>query len=416
MPRGRCDEIGIVEAMYDMSLDSRAWLRGVSRALASNLNADLGGLVSLHSGLVPCAEPMLVDAPAELADGLRSALEPFARKDPGVVPSIPSGSGGISGFLETFSPEHAYRRSTEPYLARVGAKDTTAFFASLGPSSLAVLSCIHSKESTQSKRTKRRYLLLAKHFGAAWGIRSRLGEPAAGGTLVGRTDAVFDPSGACQHATGWARGSTALAALSAAVCARERARTRWQREEPDRALALWPALIAGRWSLVDHIELDGRRVILAVTGNEALENPRTLSPREQQVALLVADGATNYEIAAELNLTEGGVAAHVHSAIRKLKCRSRADLIRIADPNNEEWTLAAGPTPLAVLTEVPRRCPLSEFPTLTASERAILAMIRSGHSNQHISATRKRSERTVANQVASILRKTGRHSRYELLR
>lgn len=416
MLRGPCDEIGIIEAMYDVSLERRAWLEGVSRALASNLNADLGGLISLHSGLVPCAEPMLVDAPAELAEGLRFALEPFARQDPTVTRSIPSGSGGLSGLVETFSEQHVYRRSIAPYLHRVGARDTSAFFVNLAPSSLAVFSCVHSKESTPSRLAKRRYSALSKHFRAAWGIRHRLGAPASDGTPVERAQAVFAPSGACQHATGLCRDSIALAALSAAVRARECARTRGLREEPERALTLWPALVAGRWALADHVELDGRRVVLAVAGEAVLENPRALSPKEQRVALLVASGATNCEIAAELNLTEGGVAAHLHSAMRKFKCSSRGDLIRIAHSDNETWTLADGPESLAVLAERPRRCTVSEFPALTASERAVLAMIRSGNSNKQIASTRKRSERTVANQVASILRKAGRHSRFELLR
>jgi DNA-binding NarL/FixJ family response regulator len=53
--------------------------------------------------------------------------------------------------------------------------------------------------------------------------------------------------------------------------------------------------------------------------------------------------------------------------------------------------------------------------TLTLAEREVLEAIRQGRSNAHIAATRGRSERTVANQVASILRKTGRGSRCELM-
>jgi DNA-binding NarL/FixJ family response regulator len=43
-----------------------------------------------------------------------------------------------------------------------------------------------------------------------------------------------------------------------------------------------------------------------------------LSPREREVALLVARGLSNKEVARELGLSEGTVKAHVHSILQKL--------------------------------------------------------------------------------------------------
>ncbi|MFD8597839.1 response regulator [Kitasatospora sp. NPDC059646] len=48
-----------------------------------------------------------------------------------------------------------------------------------------------------------------------------------------------------------------------------------------------------------------------------------LSPRERQVAALVADGATNAEIAAELFLSPGTVKNHLANVQRKLGARNR---------------------------------------------------------------------------------------------
>lgn len=53
---------------------------------------------------------------------------------------------------------------------------------------------------------------------------------------------------------------------------------------------------------------------------------------------------------------------------------------------------------------------------LTASEREVLALIAEGGSNAEIARARSTSPRTIANQVASILRKTGCTSRFELIR
>ena len=53
---------------------------------------------------------------------------------------------------------------------------------------------------------------------------------------------------------------------------------------------------------------------------------------------------------------------------------------------------------------------------LTAAERAVLARVVRGETNQAIARARKTSVRTIANQVASLLRKTGAASRFDLIR
>jgi DNA-binding NarL/FixJ family response regulator len=52
---------------------------------------------------------------------------------------------------------------------------------------------------------------------------------------------------------------------------------------------------------------------------------------------------------------------------------------------------------------------------LSAAEADVLARVIRGESNKQIARVRKTSERTVANQVASVLRKTGAASRFELI-
>jgi DNA-binding NarL/FixJ family response regulator len=53
---------------------------------------------------------------------------------------------------------------------------------------------------------------------------------------------------------------------------------------------------------------------------------------------------------------------------------------------------------------------------LTAAERQVLARVVRGESNAAIARARKTSVRTIANQVASLLRKTGASSRFDLIR
>ncbi|HEY5922199.1 MAG TPA: helix-turn-helix transcriptional regulator [Kofleriaceae bacterium] len=53
---------------------------------------------------------------------------------------------------------------------------------------------------------------------------------------------------------------------------------------------------------------------------------------------------------------------------------------------------------------------------LTSAERDVLTRVVRGESNSAIAASRMTSVRTIANQVASLLRKTGAASRFDLIR
>jgi len=74
-----------------------------------------------------------------------------------------------------------------------------------------------------------------------------------------------------------------------------------------------------------------------------------LSPREEQVAALVAEGLSNREIAQELNLSEHTVKKYLFRIFDKLGISTRVELVLYAvnhgDPRRAEWL--AGRTPEA---------------------------------------------------------------------
>jgi FixJ family two-component response regulator len=61
------------------------------------------------------------------------------------------------------------------------------------------------------------------------------------------------------------------------------------------------------------------------------DNFASLTARERQVMLQVASGRPNKQIAAELKLSEVTVKVHRRHVMRKMKAKSLADLVRMAD-------------------------------------------------------------------------------------
>jgi Response regulator len=79
------------------------------------------------------------------------------------------------------------------------------------------------------------------------------------------------------------------------------------------------------------IERDrSRRQASAIVG-VLREHFASLTARERQIMLKVASGRPNKQIAAELKLSEVTVKVHRRHVMRKMKAKSLADLVRMAD-------------------------------------------------------------------------------------
>ncbi len=165
---------------------------------------------------------------------------------------------------------------------------------------------------------------VAAHIASAFRVRRKLAaesrDPLDG--AIPLPEAILDPEGRLEHAEEPAKTDPARAALYRAVRRLGRARGPLRRSDPAEAVALWQALVAGRWSLLDHFDSDGRRFVLAHRNDVRTPDLRGLTPRECQVLGYAALGHSNKVIAYELGLSTSTVAGHLSAARRKLGLRS----------------------------------------------------------------------------------------------
>jgi len=154
----------------------------------------------------------------------------------------------------------------------------------------------------------------------------------------------------------------------------------------------------------------------------------THSPRAA-VATLVGRGHANKLIAYELGITSHTVATHVKRIKSKLGIPSRLSIaelfanrdLAVAEGDREartppkglsRWRVCVDNERFAVLTYDTPNARLLDH--LSSAEREVLIGMLADKSNAEIGELRGTSERTVANQVASIFTKLGARSRSAL--
>ena len=325
--------VDVVEAAYRIEGDDERWLTGICDAALPRFDRGLGIYAfRFDAGHVEDFE-----------------IRGFASTDGAVVdPKL------VERWHAMLSPNEVRRiyrspRALAPISWRMGVKDhplmsrlCTAIgvgdqltLRAIDPTLEGLTLCSPTPESVfPSRREAHTWTLVATHIVAGYRIRRGLQTSAIEGA-----EAVLDPDGETRHAEGPAKSGDARERLRAAARAVDRARSRKGRADDEEALRLWRGLVAGRWSLVDHFESDGRRYLVARENAPETPDPRALTTRERQVAGFAALGMMNKEIAYGLGLSESSVSTALTSVRRKLRARTRSDLIRVLQPDVTEEQL-----------------------------------------------------------------------------
>ena len=171
--------------------------------------------------------------------------------------------------------------------------------------------------------------LVATHVATAYRLHRRLhGNQPSEQTETPAVEAILDQRGRVEHAEQPARSASAREKLGEAVRLREWAQGRIRHDAPERAVAAWKGMVNARWTLVDRLESDGKRYVLARENVVAPRAGAGLSQREREVAALAALNRSNKVIAYELGIAQSTVRVLLKRACEKLGVQSREELVQ----------------------------------------------------------------------------------------
>jgi len=318
-PRGTA--IDVVEAAYRVDVSEQGWLRAVSEAARPVVDRGHGYFAFTFDlrDLSRFVARAVVDlgGPPEV-DYVGISLRLNENTPPPVLERLyRDGVALLSDRVQPDSFPPAALAQIRAAMQAMGIADSIGMIAR-DPSGIGVCATGRLLERERlPARTVREFELATAHVAAGFRLLRHQEPP----------EAILAADGRVVHAEEPAKPSTAREALRRAARAIDRARGRLRRDDPAEALALWRGLVAGRWSLVDRFESDGRRFVVARRNDPHLPDPRALTLRERQVVSYVAMGHSNKLAAYSLGLSPSSIATHLSSAMRKLGLRTRVSLV-----------------------------------------------------------------------------------------
>jgi hypothetical protein len=130
------------------------------------------------------------------------------------------------------------------------------------------------------------------------------------------------------HAEADARRREHRASLRSAARSFDRV-SRQRGHDPDQALQAWRALVAGRWSLIQSFESDGRRYLIARRNQPGRPPGQALTALEAAALLSRARAGAYKLLEYELGISASAAHRLVRSGMAKLGIRSESELPRL---------------------------------------------------------------------------------------
>lgn len=403
------DWIELVERSYHLEGSLHDWLAGLVEASGEALEGGVGYYGHVFAVRGPKLAVQEVAAFGAMA-GTEEAIRVGTEVAPVDAVRVMFDAGYVAGSArELLEPHGLGELFVQVVQAGTGgmARDMVGIVANDYEGWGVALAGARAERGHVSAADLRRWTQATSHVGSGLRLRRKLeADPES------EPEAILDASGEPVHLT--ARTESARERLRAAARAIDTARTRRGRSDPDESLSIWQGLVEGRWSLVDRFESDGRRFVVAHQNAIDVRDPRGLTPTELLVAELLGKGRSVKEIAYQLGVTPSAITNAAQRARKKLGLSSTPELVELFAPGGIRARLErfeVGEERLAVSSTEPLEEALAP---LSDAEREIAVHLLRGRTNRSIAELRETSERTVANQVASIFRKLDVGSRCEL--
>jgi len=326
VPRTRtskADYLSLVEAGYSSAGSTDDWVQGLAEAARPILDQGLGVIAYAYDAHAPAPERVVALGQAGGAASFGAAAREFLAALPPDVASLLFPATPPVELLHRILADARPTPEMMDILQREGAGDAIGVRGSNPDGKGVILAAASSELAELSPRTKWSLNRIASHLAAA----ARLRFAASAASPLDEADAIFTPRGRLEH---FAASQAELAdreALPNAVEKRIAANT--VRTDPSLALELWQALIAGRWSIIDHVDRDGKRFILAKRNAPGVREPAALTANERLVLAYASWGHSSKLIAYETGLSPAAVSNHLRRALRKMRLKSRAELSRL---------------------------------------------------------------------------------------
>ena len=404
---GMARAIDAVEAAYSLDGTTEAWLARLLQAVAPDLDLGAGTYAfTVRSSEDPRLRPDSELATRGLDPGYLGVLAELNEAVPGEVLDLVARTLVSCGALEQIFGDGPANRIFRDVAGRVGIVDGFSMFAHDGELGGIVMSAPSRAVLRLSGPTLHVWTRIGLHVAAALRLRRKILEGTSS------VEALVSPGGEVAHAEGTVRtDGDVRARLRLAVKRVEQARTKAVRADPAHALTLWRGLVDGRWSLVDRWESDGKRYVAVHANPPSGKDPRALTEREAAVLSYAVRSASDKEIAFALGLPAGTVATIIRRVVHKLGCRRRVDLIGF----DRAESLIVPTADVEVLRSgIDRASP--RLAVLTPEEREIVELVVCGATNAEIARARRKTRKTIDNQLYRIYGKLGVESRAELVR
>jgi DNA-binding CsgD family transcriptional regulator len=337
--RATSELIDLVEAAYNLEVESDEWLPRVMDAGLPVLDQGLG--VGALSFLRPLDGSKVVIHQHYVASGPEDFAERNMRFTSGGSAEVSQAftKPGMAVTLTEVAGDK-YVEDVERWRRHFDYSRDAFGLTAVDPNGQGVFIIAPLAEVTRLDASARtRWQMVGAHMAAGHRLRiaAERAREAESPELPHDAEAVIDPKGfRISDAAGGGRSKSAANAVREAARRADRARGKLRESDPQQALEIWRGLSRGRWTLVDWFDTDSRRYVLAIPNPPELRDPRGLTERENQVVTYATLGDSHKLIAYRLGVSRSTVTKALRSAMSKLGVSTQAELVAKMAPMPRE--------------------------------------------------------------------------------